>query len=478
MSSGVADNPMAPLLVMRLLQFYVDVDIGSPPQRVPLVVDSTIKKTIVPSVKCYEPSCIIFASNGFNPSNSTTFASTPNRESITVADYVMTVGNVLGHTVADVYSVAGVFGKGNFVLADEIDGDSPGILLYNGRLGLGHSFPEDSEPSFLPSLLNGRPKVISMWSKKFSEYGISGGITFGGYNPVLVIPGTWVTYKNALMAHGLWGMIVDGFYANGVSIGFKGAVAIDVASPFVTMPVGSFNTISYLLNFHTYGKLQQNAQNGGYFYNIPCQAARFLPNATIVIDQVVYQIPATHYLLGDGIDCVAAFYGLNLNSAFGSSWVFGSTILQNRLVAFDWDSGTISWGHLNDTAISKPVTEPLPPVVDMTEIIDAAEGVSEKIVTKDELLDENELSEISHKETNTLNDVRTEGQESAVTPLDQITDDLTPSQEVSIVIDAETIEDESLVTVNDIDVETTIESMVDPNISQYTDDSAVLNSEA
>lgn len=336
-----------PMSLMELWQIYVDIEMGTPPQTISLVIDSSSQFSFIPSVNCLTPQCTGMSLNGFDQSQSSTFQTTNQPVSLTTSDYVASTDVVTGIKATDMFMIGPNNFSSDFCLVTNTRAEHPDQLMYNGRFGFGFSGPDFPNPcSLLPGVFQGLPnKIISFYLQmEYSSFGLVGGMEIGGMNQDLLVPGSLVTLDNYAPDSGLWAVRISNVVIGGAGLGMNGYGQVDTSIPFLIMPVTNFVTISAIIDFEGHGGvLVKNTQeNNGLYYKIPCSAMSNLPTVSLIIGDLSFQIPPDIYLIGDGTNCISLFHGLNIQNM----WILGIGLHRGKMVAFDYERGTISFGKL------------------------------------------------------------------------------------------------------------------------------------
>lgn len=336
-----------PLNMMKLMQLTIDVWVGTPRQLVPLVVDNSIPDTWFPSVDCTSDTCTNLRDNAFNQYLSSTYQSTEGPYDVLVGDYSITISYMTGMKAYDEIQIGGVNFTGNFTLCNTTWNPNVLMLMHHGRLGIGFPYPNPSIPSFLPQLFqNKTKKIVSMYFHHLESYGFVGEIQFGDIIDANIHPSTVRVYPNYLPQLGFWGLKLTNVKIGNLALGFNGWMALDIASPFIILPTAVMKTFAAALELDKFGTKMISAQSGAIYYKVKCDRARSMKSVTIQWWGRDYTVTARHYLIGDGIDCVAAFMGQNTGRPFGTAWIMGSIFFEDRMLSFDYDAGTITMADL------------------------------------------------------------------------------------------------------------------------------------
>lgn len=343
------DSDMSLDLKLTILyQLVTKVQVGSPPQFVSLALDSSIAYSFIPSVSCTSPSCTGLIQNAFNKSQSSTFYGTGKRVQEQIGDYVVTMDGIVGELAQDVISIGDKTFTGSFILADNTISPKVSMLMYHGRLGLGYPYSSDpSLPSLMPGLFSGlERKMYSVHMNNYRDYGVIGSLDFGTVDMSMVDLNTWVIYKNYIPQYNYWSVHLDNLAVGGLQLGFNGLAIVNLASPFITLPYVVLETLAQVLKLDKYGTRMKSEQAQATYYKVLCENSSKMKSVTLDINGIPYLIGPETYLIGNGKDCVTIFYGHDIGEPIGTAWVLGNSFFRGRMVAFDYDNDTISWGNL------------------------------------------------------------------------------------------------------------------------------------
>jgi hypothetical protein len=331
-----------------LYQLTIDAYVGTPPQFVPIVIDTSIPYTFLPSPNCTSPGCTGLAQNAFDSTLSSTFRTAGLTGSAQLGDYVATIDGVFGEGANDTVTIGSETFTGRFLYVNNTITPTPLMLMYNGRLGLGYSYTNINAtvPSFLPGLLAGLPRVFSVWMGNYVGYEVIGGIEFGGYDGSKVDNSTWTTIPNQGTSSNFWVIYLQDVKIGSIDLGYNGNAIIDLASPLITVPYSVMETIAIVLELDSWGTLEQSAQTRAFYYKIPCANAPYMKSIVFTIAGKDFTFTPAFYLIGDGVNCIATLYGHDLGNPVGTSWVFGNSANRGLMSVFDYDQNTISWARL------------------------------------------------------------------------------------------------------------------------------------
>lgn len=339
-------NSAVPLSVINLWQFYVEMQVGVPPQNVSIVIDTTIRETFLPSTNCQSFGCLPMLPNAFNPDLSETRRISQDRFELLINDYNYDFTKVIGNLTLDTFTLGPMAFLGDFLLVDETDPPKITTVMYNGRFGLG-LISQNDPPSLLPSIFQDvYPHIVSWYYFPFEGYGVVGGLEIGSVNYDLVDMNTWQTFPNVDHVNGgnQWAFPLNNIGINGQSLGSNGYALIDTSTPLIIGPLPLINTLNAMIGFAQHGGKLIQADNDPdtMTYQIPCNATALLPDVDVMIASVAYKIPSTSYLIGDGNTCISVLRGMQ----DAASWVVGMSMFKGIMMALDYENGTISLGIL------------------------------------------------------------------------------------------------------------------------------------
>jgi hypothetical protein len=128
-------------------------------------------------------------------------------------------------------------------------------------------------------------------------------------------------------------------------LGFNGLLQINLATPFLILPMTAITTITEALGFAQLGgELVSNTQeNGGHYYKIACEAVSQMNPITLSIEgNQKYVIQPQQLVIGNGNECISLFYGLE-NIHY---WTLGGAGQLNKLFTFDYDANEVTIAEL------------------------------------------------------------------------------------------------------------------------------------
>lgn len=336
-----------PLNLSILYQMVIDLEVGTPPQKVPVVLDSTLANSFLPSPNCTAPSCTYLSQHAFNSTASSTYQSGGVYTELQLGDYVVTIDSVTGVVAYDLFSLGTMQFPAGFVHVNGTLRPEVTQLMYHGRLGLGYPLNMDpSAPSVMSQIFGAGRKMYSIYFQDFTHYGVVGGLEIGGYDPSLVDASTWTTVKNYLPVRGYWAFHLQNVFVGNLPLGFNGWAAMNYASPFVTVPYAAFEVLAQIMQLDVYGTRMESSQAKATYYNVPCANASIMPSVSFLVAGKKYTFDPSQYLIGNGTDCVTLFYGHDIGVPIGTAWVFGSGVMRQRLLVFDYENDEISWASL------------------------------------------------------------------------------------------------------------------------------------
>lgn len=304
-------------------QYIGIIDIGNPPQSIPVIFDTGSGNVFVTSSKCKSKTCSL--NKSFNKDLSKTYVSL----NIDIEVYFGT-GNVKGKINEDTFNI------GNLIIPHQKFGEileQEGTVFSNtdfsGILGLGYPglAAYESVPIF-DSIINNklldRNLIAFYYSYNEDE---DGEITFGYVNKDKYIGN--IKYYNVIDKY-YWTVKLDDILINGKSIGLcnktNGCRGIfDTGTTLITGPSNDINTLFQYIPIN---------------YN--CQNIENVPNISFVFDGDVYQLNNDEYINkfedenGKNI-CKILISQLDIEEPHGPLWILGDVFIQKFYTIFDRD---------------------------------------------------------------------------------------------------------------------------------------------
>ncbi|XP_057583135.1 pregnancy-associated glycoprotein 2-like [Hippopotamus amphibius kiboko] len=327
-SQNASDDPNITLLPLRncLDVVYVgNITIGTPPQKLRVVFDTSTAYTWVHASPCSNPSCR--RRNHFNPHLSTTFQLIGQTFNINYG-----AGKIVGFFGFDTVRVSGKQKIMNLVNMHQEFGLSvkeTGLSspISDGVLGLG--FPSLAPKGITPIL--DKLKTRGLISHPVFAFYLS---TRKVYGSVMMLGGVDHRYHKGELkwipvsqTH-FWQITMTNITMNGMTVAcFNGCQAIlDTGTVFLAGPIKYIGVIQKLISAMPYH--QQ--------YLVPCDNIRKLPKIIFTINHIDYPVPAEAYIQrGPHGICTSLFYGDTETWNQPETWILGEVFLRLYFSVYD-----------------------------------------------------------------------------------------------------------------------------------------------
>jgi cathepsin D len=301
-------------------QYIAVISIGTPQQKIPVVLDTGSGNLWVTSKYCISQTCkkhIKFdrrASSSFQPHG-------------LGIEVTFGTGVLTGEINEDSVSLAdGVTIKGQrFAEILKEDGEVFNDTKFSGILGLGFkNLSAMKSPTVFDNLIESKILKDNLIAFYFSyNQGRSGEATFGYLHEN--------RYKLPINYHKVisdeyWTIKLDDIKLNDISLGFcpDGCEAIvDTGTSLITGPPTDVNKLLHLIPID--GKC--NGYSNG-------------PKLTFIINGIGYDLEASDYVSNTNGDCNALIMPLDLH---GATWVFGNVFMQKYYTIFNRDNNSVGF---------------------------------------------------------------------------------------------------------------------------------------
>ncbi|EGG01944.1 aspartic peptidase A1 [Melampsora larici-populina 98AG31] len=333
--------------------YYGVVEIGKPPQRFNVIIDtgssdfwvigSTFPRPRTPTTSANNKGVSSnflnpeFASNSitgasYSPEKSKTFKSTLNQFQVTYGS-----GKVIGSIGTEIISFAGytvadkLFGVANQATGGLLSGDVSGIMGMGFKLQASTGVTPFWQSAKISTFALGITRFINITSSKESEPG--GILTLGGVNQSLY---TGKINYIPLESQSYWQIAMDEVSINGGVIPNLGSksVAIDTGTSLIGAPTSAVEAIYS----HIPGSQPAKGIYRGY-YQFPCSS---LPTLSLTFGGISYSISPDDFNIGkidqSGENCLGAIFAVNSptiqSNLIAPSWIIGDSFLKNVYSVF------------------------------------------------------------------------------------------------------------------------------------------------
>ena len=304
------------------LNYFREVDIGSPPQQFGVVFDTGSSNLWVPSKECrLSPACYLH--RYYDSAKSSTYKINGTKFNITYGS-----GAVAGFVGQDSVWVAGLEAKNSlFAQITTLHGISFLASKFDGILGM--AWPAIS--------VNGLPLIFDLLVQQgkvegnsFSFYltkvaGSNGSaIVLGGVNPNYYT-GDFKYYPLSMEAY--WGLSMDDIIFNGTS--YKTGKLLGIIDTGTSVIVGPTKVVENMTKAFGSGKQKQ----------VDCAIVPSLPSLDFVIGGDTYSLKGEDYILkvteGSKDVCIVGIMGLDLPPSLGEAFIVGDAFIKTFYTDFD-----------------------------------------------------------------------------------------------------------------------------------------------
>ncbi|GAB1867670.1 Lysosomal aspartic protease [Camponotus japonicus] len=263
------------------VQYYGEIDIGTPPQKFNVLFDTGSSNLWVPSAKCYSLAC--FNHHTYHSSKSSTYKTLHNNIPLNIQ-----YGSVSGSLDTDVVTVAGLHVKNQtFAEVTKEPGRAFLAAFFDGILGLG--YPEISEDGVTPVFINMVkqglvPKpVFSFYLKPDPSAKEGGELLLGGSNPDHYVGD--FTYVN-VSEKGDWQFPLDSLTVDGKPVAKDMQAIADTGTSLLVVPSEIYDAINKHIHAGTDG-------------SVDCSKIDGLPVIGFNISGVILSLTPHEYIIQD-----------------------------------------------------------------------------------------------------------------------------------------------------------------------------------
>lgn len=328
-----------PLTDVMNAQYFAEIQLGTPPQKFSVVMDTGSSNLWIPSSHCRSIPCLIH--KRFDSSSSTTYHKNDTAFSIHYGS-----GNVEGIISNDVLSIGDLFIEDqDFGEATKESGMAFIFGRFDGIFGLG--FPSISVNKIVPpfqKMLDKKllsEKIFSVWLGDNRKDQEGGEIAFGGVDPVRFRPP--IQYAPVIRA-GYWEVALDDVKYGKESIpksSTRRSAAIDTGTSLIAGPESVVDDLNE--------KIGAKKNFMGQF-TIDCDKIPELKVMTFVFNNQNYPLSPEDYILrvssgGNNEMCLSSFMSIKLPPELGELWIVGDVFLRKYFTVYDWENMRVGFAE-------------------------------------------------------------------------------------------------------------------------------------
>ncbi|KAB8074696.1 aspartic peptidase domain-containing protein [Aspergillus leporis] len=309
-------------------QYFSEIEIGTPPQKFKVVLDTGSSNLWVPSSECGSIACYLH--NKYDSSSSSTFKKNGSEFAIKYGS-----GSLSGFVSQDTIKI------GDLKVKDQLFAEAtqePGLAFafgrFDGILGLGFdtiSVNKITPPfySMLDQKLLDEP-VFAFYLGDANKEGDSSEATFGGVDKSHY---TGELIKIPLRRKAYWEVDLDA-----ITLGDSRAeldntgVILDTGTSLIALPT----TLAELINKEIGAKKGFTGQ-----YSVDCDKRDGLPDLTFTLSGYNFTIGPYDYTLEVQGSCISAFMGMDFPEPVGPLAILGDAFLRKWYSVYDLGNGAV-----------------------------------------------------------------------------------------------------------------------------------------
>ena len=311
-------------------QYYVVMEIGTPPQKFNVTFDTGSSHLWVPSANCKSIACYVHRK--YNSTVSSTYL--PNGTEVEIRYASSLVKGILSK---DAISVAGAKLTGvTFLETTEEPGLTLAFAKFDGILELG--FPSSAVAGVKPifnEIIDQKvitEPVLSLYLLKDGDEKNGGEIILGGIDKTKYTGD--LTYV-PVSREASWQFALDGLTLDDEDICEDGCEAIvNTGTPVMAGPTETVEMLQNAIG----AKRQSNGE-----YTIDCNKMSSLPSINFVIGGKKFQLTGNEYILNIQGTCTSGIQGLNSEDPF---WILGDIFLSKYYSVYDYGNKRVGFAPL------------------------------------------------------------------------------------------------------------------------------------
>ncbi|KAE8152670.1 aspartic peptidase domain-containing protein [Aspergillus avenaceus] len=309
-------------------QYFSEIEIGSPPQKFKVVLDTGSSNLWVPSSECGSIACYLH--NKYDSSSSSTYKKNGTEFAIKYGS-----GSLSGFVSQDTMKI------GDLKVKDQLFAEAtsePGLAFafgrFDGILGLGFDTISVNKipPPFynmLDQKLLDEP-VFSFYLGNTNKEGDNSVATFGGVDKDHY---TGELVKIPLRRKAYWEVDFDAIaLGDNVAELENTGVILDTGTSLIALP----STLAELINKEIGAKKGFTGQ-----YSVDCDKRSSLPDLTFTLSGYNFTIGPYDYTLEVSGSCISAFMGMDFPEPVGPLAILGDAFLRKWYSVYDLGNGAV-----------------------------------------------------------------------------------------------------------------------------------------
>jgi len=306
-------------------QYFSEIEIGTPPQKFKVILDTGSSNLWVPSKKCSSIACYLHTK--YDSSSSKTY-----KENGTSFEIRYGSGSLSGFVSQDTVKIGDLtIKKQDFAEATSEPGLAFAFGRFDGILGLGYDTISVNKivPPFYKLIDQGLldEPVFAFYlgsTDKESEV-VFGGVDNNHFDGKLI--------KLPVRRKAYWEVDFDSITFGDATAKLEGTGAIlDTGTSLIALPT----TLADLLNSEIGAKKGFNGQ-----YTVECSKRDSLPDLTFTLSGHKFTISAYDYVLEVSGSCISAFMGMDFPEPIGPLAILGDAFLRRWYSVYDLGKNTV-----------------------------------------------------------------------------------------------------------------------------------------
>jgi len=306
-------------------QYFSEIEIGTPPQKFKVILDTGSSNLWVPSKQCGSIACYLHSK--YDSGASSTFKANQTRFEITYGS-----GSLSGFVSQDTVKIGDLtIKKQDFAEATSEPGLAFAFGRFDGILGLGYDTISVNKivPPFYQMVNQGLldEPVFAFYLGSTDQ---ESEVVFGGTDKDHY---TGKMFTLPIRRKAYWEVAFDSITFGKDTAGFDNMGAIlDTGTSLIALPT----TVADLLNSQIGAKKSYNGQ-----FTVECSKRDSLPDLTFTLSGHDFTIGPYDYILEVSGSCISAFMGMDFPEPVGPLAILGDAFLRRWYSVYDLDKNTV-----------------------------------------------------------------------------------------------------------------------------------------
>ncbi|KAJ5235209.1 aspartic endopeptidase Pep2 [Penicillium citrinum] len=309
-------------------QYFSEIEIGTPPQKFKVVLDTGSSNLWVPSSECSSIAC--FLHSKYDSSASSTYKKNGTEFAIKYGS-----GSLSGFVSQDTLKIGDLkVQKQDFAEATSEPGLAFAFGRFDGILGLGYDTisVDKMVPPFYNMINQGLldEPVFAFYLGDANKEGDNSEATFGGVDKDHY---TGELIKIPLRRKAYWEVDLDAIaFGDSIAELDNTGVILDTGTSLIALP----STLAELLNKEIGAKKSFTGQ-----YTVECSARDSLPDLTFTLSGHNFTIGPYDYVLEVQGSCISSFMGMDFPEPVGPLAILGDSFLRQWYSVYDLGNNAV-----------------------------------------------------------------------------------------------------------------------------------------